>query len=91
MFKWILVASLNLAVGNALAIQARPAPIDEGILAKIEMALASGYSVAECRNGECFDYESGEEILIEDYDKDGYYLYWDEEKPNRGHAGAGSK
>lgn len=83
MFKGILVIAMGFLSNAAMATVGDLEITDDTIRKRIEIAIESGYSVAECRNGSCTDFESGQPILIDNYEQDGFYIYWDEEKPGR--------
>lgn len=54
---------------------------DPAMRERMREAIDAGYSVAHCAAGKCEDIESGDPVLIDNYDRDGFYLFWDEYKP----------
>ena len=83
MFKRLIAAVMLSSVSANVFATAQTTQQDPGVQYRIDAAIKSGYSVADCRDGECHDYETGEVVLIQDYDKDGFYIYWDENKQSR--------
>lgn len=83
MFKSIVLMLAICVSLPALGVTGQPTGSALSMQERIEAAVASGYSVGVCRDGECHDYETKEPILIDNYDQDGFYIYWDENKPNR--------
>lgn len=78
----IVLLVLSVIFSQAVLAVATSASVNGDVLQdRIDTAIKSGYSVAECKQGSCVDYESRQAVTIDSSDRDGYYIYWDENKP----------
>ena len=75
MFKFIVVAVLGMVSQGAMATSQSQQEQPDPIIAMIQAAKDQGLAVAQCRYGLCRDTEDGDYVVIDGYDKDGYYAY----------------
>lgn len=76
MFKKLFVVVIfGMVSQGAMATSQSKTEQQDPIAKMIQAAKDQGLAVAQCRYGLCRDTEDGDYVVIDNYDKDGYYAY----------------